>query len=91
MNGKFKSGIMFFCIFTLIAILFPPIASRYYAYSYSFEHHYTFLFIWDSQSSLNIAQFVLEVLLIIILSVIFQMNYEKIKNKVNVIRKKRNK
>ncbi len=81
MNIKFKPGIMFFSIFTLIAIIFPPVIWRSY---YGSSNSFGFLLSYpqrnsDSYGYINLEQLILEIVAILIISVIFQLNYDKIK------------
>lgn len=82
MLEKYKAGIVFFGIFSLMAILFPP----YYTIILGRRFNDGFAFILNppSGASIDIVQLMVEVLFIGIVAVIYQINYEKIRKVINM-------
>lgn len=82
MLEKFKPGITFFSIFTIIAVLFPPYVWN--VKGLTLKEGFGFLLSPPTTSegfiaSLNIPQLIVEIIFIFILAVLFQLNYKKIK------------
>lgn len=89
MLEKYKLGIFFFIIFSLIAVLFPPVEwGQQYGTNFWVEKSgYYFLFSyadagrdWHFYSShIVYSQLLIEVFIIVLLSLFFQMFYPQIK------------
>ena len=81
MFEKYKPGIIFFSICALIAIIFPPVVCQWRR---SIKKSFGFFLSFPKKDggwsgSINFEQLILEIAVIFILTVIFQVNYEKIK------------
>ena len=82
MLEQYKPGITFFSIFALIAILFPPVIwktsstvlDKGFAFLLSIPNYKT----TRLGGTINFGQLFLELLIILIISFLFQLNYKKI-------------
>lgn len=83
MLEKFKPGITLFSILTIIAVLFPPIIWE--STSRKLGSGFGFLFSIPNYKdtliagSINFTQLFVEIILILVISLLFQVNSEKIK------------
>lgn len=83
MLEKYKAGITLFSILTIIAVLFPPITWQ--SGSRNLGSSFAFLFSIPNYKnttiggSINFTQLLVEIIFIFVVSLLFQVNSEKIK------------
>lgn len=83
MLEKYYSGITLFSILTIIAVLFPPIT--WHNGSINMGSSFSFLFTIPNYNdtiiggSINFIQLLVEIIFIFVVSLLFQLNYEKVK------------
>lgn len=88
MIEKYKQGITLFSIISIIAILFPPIV-WITSSGYIRDKGFSFLFSISNYKnsslagSINFGQLLLELVIIFIISVLFQLYFKKIKQNIN--------
>lgn len=84
MLEKYKPGITLFSILAVIVILFPPVVWE--TSSRVLDSGFAFLFKipkWEDTGiggTINIVQLFVELIFVFIIALLFQMNYQKIKN-----------
>ena len=84
MLEKYKPGITLFSILAVVVILFPPIIWE--TSSRILDTGFAFLFNipkWKNSGiggTINISQLLVELIFVFIIALLFQMNFQKIKN-----------
>lgn len=84
MLEKYKPGITLFSILAVIVILFPPVVWE--TSTRIIDSGFAFLFNipkWKNSGiggTINISQLLVELIFVFIIALLFQMNFQKIKN-----------
>lgn len=88
MLEKYKGGVTIFSILTLIAVLFPPVIWQ--SNNRTLDSGFSFLFsipnykasygITTIGGSINLIQLLVELIFIVVISLLYQVNSEKIKH-----------